>query len=57
MSNLIGWLQFHIALSKILLTVCADQLIYNLTSTKLCSVCAKQNAAVNASGDCSLLAK
>ena len=57
MSNLIGLLQFHTALSKILLTVCANQLIYNLSSTKLCSACAKQKVTVNASDACSLLTK
>ena len=57
MSNLIDLPQFHIALSKILLTVCANQLMYNLSLTKLCSVCAKQKATVNASDACSLLAK
>ena len=39
MTNLIGLLEFYIALSKILLTACADQLIYNLSLTKLCSAC------------------
>ena len=57
MSNLIGLLEFHIALSEILLTACTDQLIYNLSLIKLCSTCAKQIAAVNASDACSLLAK
>ena len=54
---MIGFLEFYIALSEILLTACADQLIYNLSLIKLCSECAKQNAAVNASHACSLLAK
>ena len=57
MSNLIGLLEFHIALSEILLTACSNQLIYNLNLIKLCSACAKQIAAVNASDACSLLAK
>ena len=57
MSNLIGLLEFHIALSKILSTACADQLLYNLYLIKLCSTCAKQNAGVNTSDACSLLAK
>ena len=56
MRNLIGLLEFQIALSEIL-TACSDQLSYNLSLIKLCSTCAKQNAAVNASDACSLLAK
>ena len=55
--NLIGLLKFHKALSEILLITCTDQLIHNLSLTKLCSACAKQNAAVNAKDACSLLAK
>ena len=56
--NLVGLLEFHIALSEILLTACLDQLLYNLSLIKLCSVCAKQNAAVKIASDaCSLLAK
>ena len=55
---MIGLLEFHIAHSQMLLTVGADQLLYNLSLLKLCLVCAKQNAAVKtASDDCSLLAK
>ena len=55
---LICLLEFHIAFSKILLTTCADQLLYHLSSIKLCSACAKQNAAVKIARDaCSLLAK
>ena len=57
MRNLIGLLEFHIAHSEILLTACADQLLYNLSLIKLCSACAKQNTSVNASDACSLLAK
>ena len=49
--------EFHIALSEILLTACADQLLYNLSLIKLCSTCAKQNTSVNASDAYSLLAK
>ena len=49
--------EFHIALSEILLTDCADQLLYNLSLIKLCSACAKQNTSVNASYACSVLAK
>ena len=52
---MIGLLEFHLTLSEILLTACADQLIYNLI--KLYSTCGKQNAAVNESDSCSLLAK
>ena len=48
--NLIGLLEFHIALSP-------NQLFYNLSLIKLCAAYAKQNAAVNASGASSLLAK
>ena len=55
---MIGLLEFHIAMSKILLTGCSDQLLYNLSSIKLCSASAKQNAAVNsASNAYSLLQK
>ena len=50
MNNLIGLLEFHIAFSP-------DQLFYRLSLLKLCSTCAKQNAAVNGSNACSLLAK
>ena len=49
MSNLIGLFEFHIAFSEILLIACTDQLLYNLRLIKLCLVCAKQNAVVNAS--------
>ena len=55
--NLIVLLEFHIALSEILLKARANQLLYNLILIKLCSACAKQNTSVNASGACSLLAK
>ena len=40
-------LEFHIALSKILLTACADRLLYNLSLINLCSAYDKQNAVVN----------
>ena len=40
--KLIGLLEFHIALSEILLIACADQLLYNLSLIKLCSAYAKQ---------------
>ena len=53
MRNLIGLLEFHIAHSEILLTACADQLLYNLSLIKLCSVC-----AIKTTYDaCSLLGK
>ena len=39
--------QFHTALSEILLTACADQLLYNSRLIKLCSACAKQMQAVS----------
>ena len=56
MFNLISLLEFHIALSKILLVASADQLYISLN--KLCSACAKQNAAVKTARDaCLLLAK
>ena len=55
--NLTGLLEFHTALSETLLTACADLLLYNLSLIKLYSAFAKQNAAVNASDACSLLAK
>ena len=57
MSNLIGLFEFHIALSEILLTAYADQLLYNLSLIKLCSACAKQNVVVNTTDTCSLFAK
>ena len=53
---MIGLFEFHIALSEILLTACADQLLYNLSLDKLCQSCATQNAAVKTDA-CSLLAK
>ena len=58
-STLIDWLMFKgdIALSEKFLTDYADQLLCNLSLTKLCSACAKQNTSVNACNACSLLAK
>ena len=57
-SNLIGLLECHIKLSEILLTACADELLYNLSLIKLYSACAKQNAGVKTANDvCSLLSK
>ena len=56
-ANLIGLLEFNITPSEMLLTACADQILYNLNLTKLCSVCAKQNVAVKTiSNACSVLA-
>ena len=50
--------EFHIAYSKVLLTACAYQLLYNLSLIKLCSTCVKQNTAIKtAIYACSLLAK
>ena len=40
---LIALRELHIALSEILLTACADQLLYNLSLINLCSACAKQS--------------
>ena len=40
-ANLISLLELHLALFEILLTACADQLIYKLTLIKLCSASAK----------------
>ena len=59
MRDLIGLLEFHIALSEILLQHCPDQLLYNNVSLiKLCWACAKQNAEVKIASDaCPLLAK
>ena len=51
--NFIGMLEFHIAHSEILLTACADQLLYNLSLIKLCSACATKTT----SDACSLLGK
>ena len=57
MRNLIDLLEFHIALSGILLTACTNQLLYNLSLIKLCLAYVKQNAAVKTASDaCSLLA-
>ena len=43
---MIGFFEFHIAHSETLLTVHADQLLYNLGLVKLCSACVKQNTTV-----------
>ena len=51
--NLTGLLKFHKALSKILLTAYADQLLHNFSLVKLCST----SAISNTSNACSLLAK
>ena len=50
---MIDLLKYHIAHSEILLRVCADQLLHNLSLIKLCSACAIKNT----SDACSLLAK
>ena len=50
---MVGLLEFHIAHSEILLTACADQLLYSLSLIKLCSA----SAIKNTRGGCSLLAK
>ena len=55
-STLIDWLIFK-GEQLLLLTACAGQLLYNLRLIELCSACAKQNAALNASDACSLLTK
>ena len=56
--NLIGFFEFHIAHSEVLLTACADQLLYNLSLIKLYSACVEQNTAVKAASNaCSLLSK
>ena len=57
MRSLIGLLEFHIALSEILLTSSTDQLLYNLSLIELFSACRKQNTVVNASDVSSLLSK
>ena len=44
--NLIGLPDFYITHAEILLTACANQLLYNLSLIKLFLVCAKQNGAV-----------
>ena len=54
---MIGLLEFEIALSEILLTAFAGQLLYNLYLIKLCSACGKQNVTVKTARDaCSMLA-
>ena len=55
---MIGFFEFHIAHSEILLTPCTDQLLCNLSFIKQCLECAKKTAAVKTAIDaCSLLAK
>ena len=55
---MIGLQEFPIALSKIMLTACADPLLYNLNLIKLYQTFAKPNAAVKtASESCSLSVK
>ena len=55
---MIGFFEFHIALSEILLTPSTDQLFYNLSLIKLCSACEKQNTGVkSAINACLLIAK
>ena len=51
MNNLIGLVEFHIALYKLLLTACVDQLLYNLNLIKLYSACTKQKATVETTSD------
>ena len=54
---MIGFFEFHIGHSDILLTACADQLLYNLSLIKSCLACVKQNTAVKTAIDaCSLFA-
>ena len=54
--SLIGLLELAIALSKILLTVCSDQLLYNLNLIRLYLETAKQITAVKTASDaCSML--
>ena len=58
MSKFDWFLWTSLAHAKILLTACADQLLYKLSLTELCSASVKQNAAVKTASDsCSLLAK
>ena len=53
---MIGFLEFHIGHSEIMLTVCADQLLYNLSLIKSYVAYVKQNMTVKTSSDaCSLL--
>ena len=44
-----------IALPKILLTACANQLLYKLSLIEFCVACEKQNAAVKTASDACLL--
>ena len=54
---MIGLIEFDIALSKMLLTACVDQILCNLNLVKLYSACTEQNAAVKTANDaCSMLA-
>ena len=48
---MIGFFEFHIALSEIQLTASTDQLLYNLSLIKLFSACVKQNTTVKTSSD------
>ena len=55
---MIGFFELHTAHSEILLTVCVDQLLQNLSLIKLRLACEKQNTAVKTASDgCSLSAK
>ena len=57
-ANTIGFFEFYLAHSEILLTAWADQLLYNLSLIKLCLTWIKQNTAVKTASDsCSILAK
>ena len=57
-ANTIGFFEFYLAHSEMLLTAWADQLLYNLSLIKLCLTCVKPNTAgKTASDSCSILAK
>ena len=43
---MIGFFEFHKAHSEILLTACTDQVLYNLSLTKLCLAYPIQNTEV-----------
>ena len=54
---MIGFFELQIAHSEILLTVCVDQLLHNLSLINLRLACEKQNTAVKTDGRCLLSAK
>ena len=54
---MIGFFELQIVHSEILLTVCVDQLLHNLSLINLYFACEKQNTAVKTDDGCLLSAK